>query len=103
MAEGDGGQVKQHVEELVGLIERAHELIIRTSGGVHGVHASSLSAAVARPFQSAFGEFIYKTPVERAAALFHAIISDHVFVDGNKRTATFTAAFYLEATGFLPS
>ncbi len=87
MAEGDGGQV-EWLEGLVKAIRDIHDYIIKESGGVFGEHTASLYSAAARPFHSAFGEFVYSTPVGRAAALFHGIICDHVFVDGNKRTAT---------------
>jgi prophage maintenance system killer protein len=96
MAEGDGGQVEQ-LQAFVALLLRIHERIIRESGGVHGVHASLLSAAVARPFQTFDQRLFYTTPYERAAALVHAIICDHVFADGNKRTATVAAFVYLVA------
>jgi prophage maintenance system killer protein len=38
---------------------------------------------------------LHSTAWERTAALFHGIICDHVFADGNKRTATFAAFVYL--------
>ena len=55
----------------------------------------------ARPFQSVLGEDAYPSTLEKVAALFHAIIRDHPFVDGNKRTATIAAIFYLGAVGYL--
>jgi death-on-curing protein len=69
---------------------------------MHGEHTASLYAACARPFQSAFGEPIYRTPYERAAAIFHAVICDHVFADGNKRTGTVAALLFLRGERALP-
>jgi death-on-curing protein len=66
-----------------------------------GEHASSVYAACARPFQTAFGEDLYFSPFEKAAALFHSIICDHAFVDGNKRTATVGAIGALAAEGVI--
>jgi death-on-curing protein len=64
---------------------------------MYGVHAALLSSAAARPFSTFDGVPLYTTPYQRAAALFHGIIRDHVFVDGNKRTATVGAFIYLSA------
>jgi prophage maintenance system killer protein len=94
MAQGDGGQV-DWLDELVGELRGLHDQIIQESGGVLGEHTSSLFAACARPFQTAFGEEIYRNPFSKAAAFFHAIICDHVFVDGNKRTATIASIYAL--------
>jgi death-on-curing protein len=44
-----------------------------------------LSAAVARPCASAFGEEAYPDPWVKAAALLHSLTRNHPFVDGNKR------------------
>jgi death-on-curing protein len=100
VAEGDGREVTW-LDEFVAAIRDVHDQIIRQSGGAAGEHTELLYSACARPFQSAFGEPIYPTPVGRAAALFHAIICDHAFVDGNKRTATVTAILILSSEGYL--
>jgi death-on-curing protein len=76
-------------------------MMIDIGGGAHGEHTASLYAACARPFQSAFGEPIYPDEYGRVAAIFHSIICDHVFVDGNKRTGTGTAVLFLTAAGIL--
>jgi death-on-curing protein len=60
-----------------------------------------IESAVARPFQSAFGQDIYPTVIEKAAALFHSLISNHGFVDGNKRTAVTAFDHFLLANGFV--
>ena len=98
MAQGGGGQV-DWLDDLVDSVRSLHSQIIQESGGVFGEHTSSLYAACARPFQTAFGEDIYSTPYSRAAAFFHAIICDHVFVDGNKRSATVGTIRMLAAEG----
>jgi prophage maintenance system killer protein len=96
MAERDGRQV-EWLEDLVERVRRFHDDALRTSGGVFGEHTSSLYAACARPFHSAFGQLIYKTPYERSGALLHAIVCDHAFVDGNKRTGTLAGIWLLVA------
>ena len=100
MAEGDGRQV-EWLEDFAATLRGIHDAIIEISGGVLGEHPSFLGAC-ARPFHSVFGEDAYPSPYEKAAALFHAIISDHAFVDGNKRTGTVGAIVFLTALGALP-
>jgi len=60
-----------------------------------------LESAVARPFQTAFGKEIHRGVVEKGAALFHSLISNHPFGDGNKRTAVLSLQHFLLANGFL--
>ena len=62
---------------------------------------SLLESAVARPFQSAFGRDIYPTVVEKGVALFHSLIANHPFVDGNKRTAVTALDHFLLANGLV--
>ena len=60
-----------------------------------------IESAVGRPFQSAFGQDIYPTTIEKGVALFHALIANHAFVDGNKRTAVTALDHFLLANGFV--
>lgn len=61
----------------------------------HGMVAS----AVARPFQTAFGVELFPTVPEKAAALFHSLIANHPFDNGNKRTAVIALDLFLTANG----
>jgi death-on-curing protein len=94
LAEGNGGSVAW-LDDLVESIRRIHDGILDASGGARGDHHDKLYGAVARPFQMAFGEFLFPSSYEKAAALFHGIITGHAFVDGNKRTACVVAAVML--------
>jgi death-on-curing family protein len=60
-----------------------------------------LESAVARPFQTVFGEDAYPSIAGKAAALFHSLIANHPFHDGNKRTAVVSLHHFLIANGFL--
>ncbi len=102
MAQGDGEEVIW-LASLVSGAREVHDLIIQTSGGVLGEDTAKLSAACARPFQSAGGKFLYETDLERAGALFHGIICGHVFADGCKRTAVVLSAAILVGVGWLPA
>lgn len=59
-----------------------------------------LESAVARPFQTVFGEDAYPTLVEKAGALFHSLVANHPFHDGNKRTAVTALHHFVIANGF---
>ncbi len=100
MAEGDGQEVAW-LDELVEQIRRLHDLVLERSGGVAGEHTARLHASCARPFQTAFGELIFALDIEQGAVLFHGLICNHVFVDGNKRTGTLALILFLTARGYI--
>jgi death-on-curing protein len=60
-----------------------------------------IESAVGRPFQSAFGQDIYPTVIGKGVALFHSLVANHAFVDGNKRTAVAALDHFLLANGFV--
>lgn len=77
-----------------------HTVAIEAFGGSEGVRdLESLRAAVARPWGSSFGKAHFPTPSGKAAALAESIIRRHPFVDGNKRTAMYAAAYLLKTLG----
>ena len=69
-------------------VESIHELLIDKFGGSKGIRDRGiLESAINRPFQTFDQIELYPRPVDKAAAIFESIISNHPFVDGNKRTA----------------
>jgi len=56
-----------------------------------------LESAVARPFHSVLGQDAYASMVEKAVALFHSLIANHPFHNGNKRTAVLAFDLFLVA------
>lgn len=60
----------------------------------------TLKSAVARPFMTVGGEDAYKGVFSKAAALFHSIINNHSFHNGNKRAALLTTIVYLSENGW---
>lgn len=60
-----------------------------------------VESAVGRPFQSAFGQDTYPTIIEKGVALFHSLVANHAFFDGNKRTAVTALDHFLLANGFV--
>lgn len=60
----------------------------------------TLHSAIARPFMSVGGQDAYKGIFPKAAALFHSIINNHSFHNGNKRAALLTTIVYLSENGW---
>jgi death-on-curing protein len=80
------------LEESLGL----HAELIGRFGGLPGVRDPGLlESALARP-RSGY----YATLAEQAAALLQSLVSNHSFVDGNKRMAFAAAAIFLHMNGF---
>ena len=77
-----------------------YQQIIQQSGGTIGLRDEGLlEAAVYRPQASFGGQDLYPDLFSKAAALGHSIISNHPFVDGNKRTALTTLEYFLHLNG----
>ena len=78
-----------------------HTVAVGAFGGSESVRdIESLRAAVARPWGSSFGRDHFATPFDKAAALAESLVRRHPFVDGNKRTAMYAAAYLLERLGY---
>ncbi len=72
---------------LIDDIMKLHEASIDDFGGAKGLRdIGLLESAIARPFQTFGGEYLYDTAFEKAAALGESLIINHPFIDGNKRT-----------------
>lgn len=56
-----------------------------------------IDSAVNRPFQTAMGQEIHPTLVDKGVALFHSLISNHPFQNGNKRTAVLALNIFFSA------
>lgn len=70
-------------------------------GGLHGVKdIHMLRLAIGRPQMSVAFQDAYKTIFDKAAAMFHSIINNHPFLDGNKRTSLFGAVLFLKYNGW---
>ena len=79
-----------------------HDLAIENFGGSHGIRDFGLlESAVMRPQVSFGGQYLYKTIFLKVAALLHSLLLNHMFVDGNKRTAMFAAMTFLELNNYV--
>lgn len=78
-----------------------HHTEVEKFGGSHGVRdLNLLDSAIQRPESSFMGDDLYPTIFDKVAALMHSILLNHPFVDGNKRTATASAAYFLYLNGY---
>ena len=73
-----------------------HERLIEKFGGSPGIRDKGLlESALYRP-QTGY----YADLAQMAAALFESLISNHAFVDGNKRAAFFLCDVFLRLNGW---
>lgn len=73
-----------------------HKLLIERYGGAPGLRdAGALEAALHRP-QTGY----YDTIAHEAAALLESLVTNHPFVDGNKRVAFAVADVFLRINGY---
>jgi death-on-curing protein len=78
-----------------------HERIAAGSGGGVGVRdLGLLESAIAQPRQSFDGADLHPSTIDKAAALGFSLISNHPFVDGNKRVGHAALEVFLILNGY---
>jgi death-on-curing protein len=79
---------------------RLHRRLLDSSGGIEGLRdPGALDSAVSQPFASFGGEDLYPDLLSKAAALGHALVMNHPFLDGNKRVGHAAMAVFLVLNG----
>ncbi len=77
-----------------------HKLIAEETGGSIGVRDEALlESALESAFAGFFGNEFYPTKEEKGARLGYTLISNHAFVDGNKRIGMYVMLTFLEVNG----
>ena len=77
-----------------------HKLITEETGGDPSLRdIGLLNSALEAAFQSFDGQELYPTKEEKAARLGFSLISNHAFVDGNKRIGMYVMITFLETNG----
>ena len=77
-----------------------HRELIKRFGGPAGLRdESALDSALGRPQSTFDGEDLYATTAQKAAALLHSLVTNHPFLDGNKRLAAASAELFLLVNG----
>ncbi|MEX0878027.1 MAG: type II toxin-antitoxin system death-on-curing family toxin [Candidatus Spechtbacterales bacterium] len=79
-----------------------HSMVVDETGGSHGVRDShAVLSLESAPKQKVFGKILYNSIYEKAAVYLREIITQHPFVDSNKRTAITVASVFLENNGYI--
>lgn len=80
---------------------KIHAFVLESTGGfkTKGFSESLLDSALNAPFQSVFGQDMFKTIEAKAARLAFGIIKNHPFKDGNKCTGLMLMLCLLESNG----
>ena len=77
-----------------------HTLITEETGGDPNIRdLSLLDSALESAFQTFDGQELYPTKEEKGARIGYALISNHAFVDGNKRIGMYVLLTFLEVNG----
>ena len=77
-----------------------HKLITEETGGDPNVRdIALLNRALESAFATFDGQELYPTKQEKGARLGYALISNHAFVDGNKRIGMYVLLTFLEVNG----
>lgn len=77
-----------------------HDAFIEKFGGLKGVRdINLLLSAIETPKAAMFGEDLYPTVYDKAAAYLFHIVQNHPFNDANKRTGFGATYLFLKANG----
>ncbi|MBS1726549.1 MAG: type II toxin-antitoxin system death-on-curing family toxin [Armatimonadetes bacterium] len=78
-----------------------HKIQIETYGGSQGIRDIGLVESALYSAQQTFdGLDLYPRLSDKAAALWHSFVSNHAFVDGNKRIGLNVAVVFLRMNGY---
>ena len=82
------------------MVKLMHRLIAEETGGSVGVKDEGLlDSALENAFQTFDGKELYPSKEEKGARLGYSLISNHAFVDGNKRIGMHIMLLFLEMNG----
>ena len=77
-----------------------HQILIEQTGGEDGVRDTGLlESALAACYATFDGKELFPSKEEKAARLCTGLISNHAFVDGNKRIGVYVMLTFLEVNG----
>ena len=77
-----------------------HQLMIAETGGGAGIRDYNLlDASLESAFSTFDGKELYPTKEEKAAKIGFELISNHAFLDGNKRIGMYIMLTFLEVNG----
>ena len=81
-------------------VKLLHQLMAEETGGSVGVRDEGLlDSAIEGIYQTFDGKELYPSKEEKGARLGYSLISNHSFLDGNKRIGMFVMLTFLEVNG----
>lgn len=81
-------------------VKLLYKLMVEATGGSFGIRDENLlNSALNGIFQTFDGKELYPTKEEKGAMLGYSLISNHAFVDGNKRIGVYVMLTFLEVNG----
>ena len=81
-------------------VELLHRLMAEETGGSIGVRDEALLESALNGIYATYGgEELYRSKEEKGARLGYSLISNHAFVDGNKRVGMHVMLTFLEVNG----
>ncbi len=82
------------------VVLKIHELLIDQFGGCYGVIDDNLlNSAINRPLAAFDQQDLSPSPIDKAAAILQSCVTNHPFMDGNKRTGYVLARLLLLKSG----
>ena len=80
-----------------GQVKRLHKKMVEATGGLDGIRDESmLDSALSVAFQTFDGIDLYPSSTAKIARIAYGLVSNHPFVDGNKRIGTYVMMVLLE-------
>ena len=77
-----------------------HQLVIESTGGSYEIRdIKLLDSALSSAFQTFDNKELFPTKEEKGAKLGYSLVSNHAFVDGNKRIGLLVMLSFLEING----
>jgi len=82
------------------MVKLIHQLIAEQTGGSVGIRDEALLDSAIKSINQTFGgKDLYPTKEEKGARLGFALVSNHAFIDGNKRMGMHIMMLFLETNG----
>lgn len=77
-----------------------YKILVEATGGTVGIRDEGLLlSAIEAPYQTFSGEELFPTILEKAVRLGFGLVSNHPFIDGNKRIGILVMLTFLELNG----
>jgi len=83
-------------------IKRLHKKQLEATGGLDGIRDEALlESALSSAFQTFGGAELFPSTVAKIARIAFGLVSNHPFVDGNKRIGTYVMLVLLEVNNIM--